>query len=185
MAPCSRTSTSTSHPAGSRGTPGRSAPAQSQAWQANVRRALVNSFGFTGTIACAVLEEPRGRHLAQTRAPEPGGGHVLTLSAKTVPSLAGQIVDTTACWRRPDIDVADLCYTANVGRAHFRHRVAGVVTNHAGLAALLETWLSQSRAANCPARVPQSRIPLHRPGRPLPRNVRRAGQAASRVRRRA
>ena len=32
-------------------------PTRSEPWEADVRRGLVNSFGFTGTIASAVLEE--------------------------------------------------------------------------------------------------------------------------------
>ena len=66
-------------------------PTRSQPWQASVRRALVNSFGFTGTIASAVLEEAPRIAPPLTQAPEPGSGHVLTISAKTLPSLGGQI----------------------------------------------------------------------------------------------
>ncbi len=118
-----------------------SVPTRSQAWRADVRRALVNAFGFTGTIASAVLEEAPQAAPPVTQAPErpePGRGHVLTISAKSVPALAGQIRRYQRLLaQRPAIDVADLCYTANVGRAHFRHRVSGVVTDHDGLAALL------------------------------------------------
>jgi acyl transferase domain-containing protein len=114
--------------------------ARPQPWQAPVRRALVNSFGFTGTIACAVLEEAPS---PAPQAPAPGRGDVLTISAKTVPSLAGLIRRHRELLAdRPGIDVADLCYTANVGRAHFRHRVSGVVTGHDDLDALLGQLLS-------------------------------------------
>ena len=101
-------------------------PTRSEPWEADVRRGLVNSFGFTGTIAAAVLEEaPR----TVPPVTEPGGdSHVLTLSAKSVPALAAQIRNYRQ--PRPDLDVADLCYTTNVGRAHFRHRVSAAVTGH-------------------------------------------------------
>jgi acyl transferase domain-containing protein len=67
----------------------------------------VNSFGFTGTIAAAVLEEaPK----AAPPADAPGAeGHVLTLSAKSVPALAGQLRRYQRAAGRPDVDVAGLC----------------------------------------------------------------------------
>jgi acyl transferase domain-containing protein len=126
-------------------------PAQSQPWQASVRRAMVNSFGFTGTIAAAVLEEAPTVAAPDIQAPEPGCGHVLTISAKSVPSLAAQIGRYRGLLAdRPDIDVADLCYTTNVGRAHFRHRVSGVVTDRDDLAALLEELLSTVQRGELP-----------------------------------
>jgi acyl transferase domain-containing protein len=122
-----------------------------QPWQADVRRALVNSFGFTGTIASAVLEEAPKAAPPGSAAPGPGGGQVLTISAKTVPSLAAQVRRYQELLSgQPDLDVADLCYTANVGRAHFRHRVAGVVTDRTGLAALLEQSLATLERGELP-----------------------------------
>lgn len=132
-------------------------PVRSQPWQAGVRRALVNSFGFTGTIACAVLEEaPKATSSVASpvsQAPGTGSGwsHVLTISAKSVPALAGQIRRYRQLLAdRPGIDVADLCYTANVGRAHFRHRVSGVVTCHDDLAAQLEESLATVERGELP-----------------------------------
>jgi acyl transferase domain-containing protein len=127
--------------------------ARPQPWQADVRRALVNSFGFTGTIASAVLEEAPRAAPPVSQAPEDDRGHVLTISAKTVPSLAAQIRryrELSAA--QPDLDVADLCYTANVGRAHFRHRVSGVATSRDDLAALLEQLLSTVERGELPGR---------------------------------
>jgi acyl transferase domain-containing protein len=115
-------------------------PTRPERWEAEVRRGLVNSFGFTGTIASAVLEQaPK----AVPPATEPGGAHVLTLSAKSVPALAAQLrrYQRTSAGR-PDLDIADLCYTTNVGRAHFRHRVSAAVTGHDDLAARLEELLA-------------------------------------------
>jgi acyl transferase domain-containing protein len=129
-------------------------PVQAQAWQADVRRALVNSFGFTGTIASAVLEEAPTAAPPVTQAPEraePGHTHVLTISAKSVPALAGQIQRYRQLLADgPGIDVGDLCYTANVGRAHFRHRVSGVVTGHDDLAAQLEESLATVERGELP-----------------------------------
>jgi acyl transferase domain-containing protein len=130
--------------------------ARSQPWLAGVRRALVNSFGFTGTIASAILEEPPPAALPPPRVPDPGPGSVLTISAKTVPSLAGQIRrlrELVAA--QPDINVADLCYTANVGRAHFRNRVSGVVASRDDLTATLERLLSTVAGGELPGHEPR------------------------------
>jgi acyl transferase domain-containing protein len=124
-------------------------PTRTEPWRADVRRALVNSFGFTGTIASAVLEQAPAA--VQVPAPEPGCSHVLTISAKSVPALAGQIRRYRQLLAdRPGIDIADLCYTANVGRAHFRHRVSGVVTDHDSLAARLEELLATVEGGELP-----------------------------------
>ncbi|GAA3031051.1 type I polyketide synthase [Actinokineospora globicatena] len=109
-------------------------PAKSGPWEAPVRRAVVNSFGFAGTIASVVLEQAPVHEPEQR---DPGTGGVFTLSAKSATALADQITRYRALLdQRPDL--ADLCYTTNVGRAHFRHRVSGVVRDHADLAALLD-----------------------------------------------
>ncbi|MGX7826262.1 type I polyketide synthase [Actinokineospora sp. 24-640] len=110
-------------------------------WSAERRRALVNSFGFAGTIAAAVIEEP-----APAAAEPPGadGPHLFTLSAKNKRAMRNQV----ARYRRyldehPDADLGDLCYTGNVGRSHLPLRVAGVVADHAGLADLLDRHAAQ------------------------------------------
>jgi len=127
-------------------------PTRSEPWEADVRRGLVNSFGFTGTIASAVLEEAPKAVPPVPQAIELGReGHVLTLSAKSVPALAAQLrrYQRTSAGR-PDIDVADLCYTTNVGRAHFRHRVSAAVTDHEDLAARLEEMLATVESGELP-----------------------------------
>lgn len=128
-----------------------SVPTQPQPWRADVRRALVNAFGFTGTIASAVLEEAPKAAPPVPQTPESGRGHVLTISAKSLPALAGQIRRYRQLLAdRPGIDVADLCYTANVGRTHFRHRVSGVATDHDSLAAQLEELLATVERGELP-----------------------------------
>ncbi|MEU5052112.1 beta-ketoacyl synthase N-terminal-like domain-containing protein [Streptomyces sp. NPDC021096] len=140
-------------------------PAEAGPWQAPTRRAVVNSFGFTGTIASAVLEEaphppvpdPATDPAAATDpAPDAATGSgagsgadsggsaacLFTLSAKSERSLAGQIERYQKfLGRHLGLDVADLCYTANVGRAHFAHRLSGVVKDREGLERLLDDGL--------------------------------------------
>ncbi|MEE4599331.1 SDR family NAD(P)-dependent oxidoreductase [Streptomyces sp. DSM 41524] len=106
-------------------------PTQACPWRAPARRALVNSFGFAGGIAAAVLEEPPAS--LRSSAADPGAvrqsaGSVFTLSAKNARSLRRQAESYHRFLAdHPDIDIADLCYTANVGRTHFGKRVAVAV----------------------------------------------------------
>ncbi|HEV3076882.1 MAG TPA: type I polyketide synthase [Thermoanaerobaculia bacterium] len=95
------------------------------AWPAgeSPRRAGVSSFGFGGSNCHLVLEE------APAVAPAAAAGerplHVLTLGARTaasLASLAGRWV--IALDRRPQLDLADVCFTANTGRERFAHRLA-------------------------------------------------------------
>lgn len=122
-------------------------PTRCGPWQADTRRAVVNSFGFTGTLAAAVLEEaPKALSTGEgtPEAAEDGAGHVFTLSAKSRQSLRGQI-ELYQAWleRRSDLDVGAVCYTANVGRAHFAHRVRGVVRSLDELKGLLADRLAR------------------------------------------
>ena len=111
-------------------------------WPGRPRRALVNSFGFTGTIATAVLEQaPPSFDTAPERGAPPGApveGGVFTLSAKSTRSLRRQIARYQRFLvERPEQPIGDLCYTSNVGRAHFPLRIAGAVRDSGELAALL------------------------------------------------
>ncbi|MFD3775770.1 type I polyketide synthase [Streptomyces sp. NPDC058612] len=116
-------------------------PTEQRPWEADTRRAVVNSFGFAGTIASAILEQ------APPPAPQPeapsdgarGDMSVFTLSAKDQPSLAAQVER----YRRfldehPEGRATDLCYTSNTGRAHLGARLAGAVTSREDIERLLE-----------------------------------------------
>ncbi|MFH8367378.1 beta-ketoacyl synthase N-terminal-like domain-containing protein [Streptomyces sp. NPDC018031] len=119
-------------------------PTEARPWTAGVRRAMVNSFGLTGSIASVVLEQAPERSAGPGRAPA-DGGHLLTLSAKTVPALQGQIQRYQRMLRdHPETDLGDLCYSTNVCRAHFGLRLAGVVRDHDDVHRLLERGLSRA-----------------------------------------
>lgn len=117
-------------------------PNRSRPWQAPTRRAMVSSFGFTGTIASVVLEQAPPSAAAPETVPKTGRGNVFTLSAKTPRALGGQLRRyQSLVAKQPGIDIADLCYTANVGRAHFKHRIAGAIGSTEELSGLLDTAL--------------------------------------------
>lgn len=106
------------------------------------RRAGVSSFGFTGTNAHVVLEEPpaTGQRAIQ------GGKHVLTLSALDQPTLRKLAADYARYLRaNPQIELVDVCFTANTGRAHLSDRAA-IVANTPGDCAIA---LDELTAGNC------------------------------------
>jgi acyl transferase domain-containing protein/acyl carrier protein len=126
-------------------------PTENTPWTAPVKRALVNSFGFGGTISAAVLEQAPPVAAREVQ-PTPEAGAVFAISAKNRRSLAGQI----ARYREylaanPDVDVAELARTATIGRAHFPLRVAGLVGDAAGLDAFL------ARQQDAETAVPEAR----------------------------
>ncbi len=113
-------------------------PTRVRDWPAAAtRRALVNSFGFAGTIAAAVIEQAPVP-AADTPPVVEDGPSVFTLSAKTRRALHGQL----ARYRQhvaddPELDVGAFCHASNVTRAHLPARIAGVAATHADLLALL------------------------------------------------
>ena len=106
-------------------------------WERNGRPRIagISSFGFAGTNAHVILEE----------APEAGGQpaaapvgrparrprfSILPLSART-PAALVQVADQYRSWlsAHPEATLADVCFTAGVGRAHLEHRAALVVNS--------------------------------------------------------
>ncbi|MBW5419991.1 SDR family oxidoreductase [Streptomyces sp. BG9H] len=114
-------------------------PTACEPWKAPVRRAVVNSFGFAGTIGAVVLEQPPAAEERETATGEAPATPMFTLSAKTAAALREQVAN----YRRlldedPDLPVDALCYTGNVSRTHHPYRVAGPVTDRAALTKLLD-----------------------------------------------
>jgi acyl transferase domain-containing protein len=94
-------------------------------WEANgsPRRAGVSSFGIGGTNVHVVLEEAPRRDPAGDSRP----CQLLLLSAKT-PAALDAATENLAAYlgRGPDVPLADVAYTLQVGRRAFAHRRAVV-----------------------------------------------------------
>ena len=92
----------------------------------------MSAFGFSGTNAHVILEE------APVPAPAPAPAaerpaHLLTLSAKTPAALQALAARYAAHLpAHPEQAWADVCFTANAGRAHFPHRLAVVADVRGG-----------------------------------------------------
>jgi len=92
------------------------------------RIAGLSSFGFSGTNAHLVIEE--APEVATPAAPTDRPVHILAISARTregVQQLASALADRLDAVTENQL--ADVCYTANAGRAHFSERVAIVGEN--------------------------------------------------------
>ncbi len=117
-------------------------PTQHQPWPTGDRRlAGVSSFGMSGTNAHLVLEATPAELLAGSVQPEGDRPvHLLTLSAttaRTLRELAQRYADHLAA--TSDLALADLCFTANTGRAQFDYRLSVVAGTQTELHEKLST----------------------------------------------
>ncbi|HSI57570.1 MAG TPA: type I polyketide synthase [Ideonella sp.] len=148
-------------------------PTETRPWPGKTRRALVNSFGFSGIIASVLLEQAPARAAARLPedspdAPAAAEPQLFTLSAKSRTALLAMLRQYRAALPGRPADAADepaarlalaeLCRATRGGRAHFAHRIAGVVRSWAELDKLLaasEASLQESAGAEAPARQAQ------------------------------
>jgi acyl transferase domain-containing protein len=98
------------------------------------RIAGVSSFGMGGTNAHAILQEAPTKTPPENCTTQERSAHLLVLSGKTETALAHQITQyVDYLTLHPTIDIADVCYTANTGRAHYAYRTAVMAHNIAEL----------------------------------------------------
>ena len=117
----------------------------------------VSAFGFSGTNVHVVLEEAPSVDSPPPQADRPV--HVLALSARS----EGALRTLASRWAArlqtmPDARIADIAFTANVGRAHLPERVALPVSSREDALAQLAAV-----AAGAPIRGARGRAPADRP----------------------
>ncbi len=104
----------------------------------------VSSFGFGGTNVHLVMSAPalsRRDHVGDDRP-----CHILPLSARTASSLAALAASYAQVLQRSqDLHLADICYTAAVGRSHHAHRRAVVGESREEIIAALAGPMRKSR----------------------------------------
>ncbi|MFI6291653.1 beta-ketoacyl synthase N-terminal-like domain-containing protein [Nonomuraea sp. NPDC050790] len=106
-------------------------PGEAVPWngEGGARVAGVSAFGFTGTNAHVVLQEPPA---ASPRPARPDRAMTLAVSARTEQALdeaVARMRERLAA--TPEEELADLCWTSLVRRTHHEHRIA-VVGSSAG-----------------------------------------------------
>ncbi len=145
-------------------------PTQPLPWQVDGERiGGVSSFSYMGTNAHVILAEaPKRPQLPQLADPgshatdQTASGssvsgetqvldrpfHLLTLSAKTDPALTA-LVDRYRdhLEAHPDQDLANICYTANTGRAHFTYRLAVIAADRTELVEKLKQYRDPATSA--------------------------------------
>ena len=115
-----------------------------------VRRAGVNSFGFSGTNAHVVLEQPP----AQASTEDVRAAYIVTVSART-PELLRELLRATAghLASAAELSLSALSFTSTVGRGHYEHRVAIRASTAAELVDALAALAAASAGAPDPAGV--------------------------------
>jgi acyl transferase domain-containing protein/NAD(P)-dependent dehydrogenase (short-subunit alcohol dehydrogenase family) len=124
-------------------------PTTLQSWPTALKKRLagVSSFGLSGIIAHALVEEAEvSQHVPAGRE---RSAHILTLSAPNegaVKELARRYAGHIDS--HPSESLPDLCYTANAGRAHFRQRLAVVANSSAAASESLSRYAAGERMPN-------------------------------------
>ena len=114
-------------------------PVEARPWPRGERprRAGLNAFGFSGTNAHLIVEEPP----LLDRPPVTRAVEVLTLSGRDEPALRAVAQQLADHLERAPADLADTAWTTQVGRARLPHRLTVAAGSPAHAAAHLRSWL--------------------------------------------
>ncbi|MFC3051558.1 SDR family NAD(P)-dependent oxidoreductase [Kordiimonas pumila] len=106
------------------------------------RRFAINSFGFSGTNAHLVVEEPPVDDSVST---DELGPYLFVFSARTPDQLRLQVENCVRCFEADTaLKAKDVAYTLMAGRRHFNHRLAVVAGTIDILVQKLSAWLQDS-----------------------------------------
>jgi len=124
-------------------------PTQKEEWkpaEGKKRIALVSSYGLSGSVSDAIVEEYIEPETKQVY-PVNDSYHVLTISGKTNAALIAVAKQYIELLESLDSDapIADICYTSNVCRQHMKNRYAVTGRNAAELAAELTEFVNQNK----------------------------------------
>lgn len=121
------------------------------------RRAVVSSFGYSGTNAHVVLEEYRA-----VRHPRPASSSasLIVLSAKTAAQLQSAAENLRSFFlAEPAIELADAAFTLQLGRAELEVRLAFVADSKEAVLRGLEAYLGRAEGPTiCQGRVSSSQV---------------------------
>ncbi|MGZ9236044.1 MAG: type I polyketide synthase, partial [Anaerolineales bacterium] len=109
------------------------------------RFAGVSSFGFSGTNSHIVLSTPPARESVKSEVERPL--HLFTLSAKNGPALKALAARYAESQLNPSVELADLAYTTNTGRAHFNQRLAVVADSTKQIQQKLAAFVKEEQTA--------------------------------------
>jgi acyl transferase domain-containing protein/acyl carrier protein len=123
-------------------------PTALREWRRGVRPRIagISAFGFSGTNAHVVLSEAPASQAAAVERDRPL--HLLTLSAKSAGALRETASRLGAHAATATDPITDLCYTANVGRAHHSERAAVLVHSAPGACEALAALAAGEEHAN-------------------------------------
>ena len=136
-------------------------PTQNTPWPAGHRFAGVSSFGFSGTNAHSVLEAaPNLPEQIASDNPIERTHQLLTLSAKT-PAALSELAERYATYLadtaiQNELALADICYTAHVGRQAFQYRHTVAATSHQKMSEQLQAYTDTASEPDITSRVAQS-----------------------------
>lgn len=117
-------------------------PTQLTEWESNGKKRIagISSFGATGTNGHVIIEEaPENNGFIE--AEKSNGSHLFCISAKSNDALNEMIIRYQDFLQtNSNIDIANVCYSANVSRSHYNFRLAAVASNTIELVHALETY---------------------------------------------
>lgn len=121
-----------------------SIPQENQPWSTACKRAMINSFGFAGTIAAVVIQEPPSHSSITKPSQNFVDNHLFSLSAKSQSAFINLLrsYQSLLTQKERQQDLAAICYTSQVGRDHYNYRVASQVSTLEELKLLIDKTLT-------------------------------------------